>query len=273
MDDATEESAANKERPFLPFRNYLVFGRVMRDPEMAKELLERILHIDIRKVEYCNTEQTMVLDSLSKGVRLDLYVKESDRIFNVEMQCGDYDDLGRRMARYQTHISSENALGKGKPGFRDPESFIIFLCVDDPFGHGIPRYDFEMRCAQADGLMLETGFHWIALNSQAYEAERDEGLRNVLRYVRNDEVAPGDLFVERMDSEVHVVNRDKEWVDMVDYLLTYEGQAEWRGYRRGEARLSALINKLLESDRIEDIKRVTTDEGYRQELFEEFGIA
>ena len=49
-----------------------------------------------------------------------------------------------------------------------------------------------------------------------------------------------------------------------------EGIAE--GISQGISRLSALIIKLLDSNRIDDVKRVTEDPAYRDALFAEFNL-
>lgn len=40
----------------------------------------------------------------------------------------------------------------------------------------------------------------------------------------------------------------------------------------GEARLSALINRLILNDRVSEIQRVVTDENRRKELYQEYGL-
>lgn len=289
-----------KERPAIPFSYHLMFRRVMRDPAMAKGLLERILGIEIERIEYCNTEQTLDFNLEAKGVRLDLYVRDDTRAFNVEMQTQDYADLGLRMAYYQSAINS-NAVERGTRGYRLPETFIIFLCVDDPFGYGCPRYTFRVACEEAEGLALDTGSHWLVLNAADHEREQDEGVRNLLEYIRTQRAPSDDVLLGRIDEKVRLLNRDEELVRMASMFMTYEEDAiargELRGLRigreegiaegeaqgriegkvqgriEGENRLSALIDRLLEDDRIADIKRVTADAAYREKLFGEFGIA
>ena len=53
-----------------------------------------------------------------------------------------------------------------------------------------------------------------------------------------------------------------------------EGEAigEARGRAEGEARNKALIDKLLADDRIDDLKRSTTDEAFCSELYKEYGL-
>ena len=58
-------------------------------------------------------------------------------------------------------------------------------------------------------------------------------------------------------------------------LRDYNSQmnsAETRGQRQGEERLSALLQKLLKSGRIDDISKVSTDAIYREKLYQEFDL-
>ena len=62
-----------------------------------------------------------------------------------------------------------------------------------------------------------------------------------------------------------------------DEIMEAERNGELRGERRGERqgqeKLGALIIKLLEQGRNEDIRRASTDEDYRDRLFAEFQMS
>ena len=49
----------------------------------------------------------------SRGIRIDVYVKDSGRIFNIEIQTGNYDDLILRARYYlsSSDVSTTNAVG------------------------------------------------------------------------------------------------------------------------------------------------------------------
>ncbi len=53
-----------------------------------------------------------------------------------------------------------------------------------------------------------------------------------------------------------------------------EGEARGRaeGVAEGEARKNALIDKLLADNRLDDLKRSTTDEAFCSELYKEYGL-
>ena len=51
-----------------------------------------------------------------------------------------------------------------------------------------------------------------------------------------------------------------------------EAIGEARGRVEGEAHKNALIDKLLADNRLDDLKRSTTDEAFCNELYKEYGL-
>ena len=45
-----------------------------------------------------------------------------------------------------------------------------------------------------------------------------------------------------------------------------------KGKSRGENKMALLVKKLLDQNRIDDVKRASEDEVYRDQLIKEFGI-
>ena len=61
----------------LGISNDFLFGKIMRDPELCKELLQRILpNEEIDHVEYPELQKTINLDADARSVRLDVYIKD-----------------------------------------------------------------------------------------------------------------------------------------------------------------------------------------------------
>jgi len=57
--------------------NDFLFGKIMRDPELCKELMQRILPmLDIRRVEYPELQKTIRQNVDARSVRLDVYVND-----------------------------------------------------------------------------------------------------------------------------------------------------------------------------------------------------
>ena len=54
----------------------LLFQRVMRDKNLCKYLIEHILDIRIRDIQYLETEKTLSGQLGKKGIRLDVYMED-----------------------------------------------------------------------------------------------------------------------------------------------------------------------------------------------------
>ena len=126
----------------LTFTDNFIFCKVMEDESLCKELLETLLDIKIKKIVYQKTEESIIPDYESKSIRFDVYVKDSERIFDIEMQTYDETAIAKR-ARYYQGICDVDNLLKGTKYDKLPESFIIFICTKDPFEHNLPVYDVK----------------------------------------------------------------------------------------------------------------------------------
>ena len=59
----------------LSISNDFLFGKVMQDAELCKELLQRILpHLKIERIAYPELQKTINPDFDAKSIRLDVYV-------------------------------------------------------------------------------------------------------------------------------------------------------------------------------------------------------
>ena len=123
----------------LTFTDDYMFGYVMRNEEICKGLLERLLQIKIERLEYPELQKSITPHYENKGVRLDVYVQDSNRVFDVEVQNILDDDLPTRTRYYQSMMDIDLLL-KGKKYSELKESFIIFVCKDDFYGEGFPCY-------------------------------------------------------------------------------------------------------------------------------------
>ena len=59
---------------------------------------------------------------------------------------------------------------------------------------------------------------------------------------------------------------------MCDVLDKVENRGIAKGESRGENKMALLVKNLLDQNRIDDVKRASEDEVYRDQLIKEFGI-
>ena len=105
---------------------------------------------------YHNTEQEIRGLPGGKTIRLDSYLVEScGRLFDVEMQVGRCPAFAKRLRGYQS-IMDAGTLKRGDDYDLLKESYLVFICTEDPFGAGLPVYTLERTCMKLLRWQLET---------------------------------------------------------------------------------------------------------------------
>ena len=127
--------------------NNFIFYKVMRHhPEACKHLLEMLLKIKIERMDMHN-EEVIELDHDAKSIRLDVFVKDTGRMYDVELQVTNTGELPER-SRYYQGIMDLDSLKAGQKYKELRESHVIFICLEDVFGNGLPVSTFENICAE-----------------------------------------------------------------------------------------------------------------------------
>ena len=136
----------------LDFSDYFIFCKVMKNEELCKEMLQILLKLNIKKIEYLNTEQHIETIYDAKGIRMDVFLKDSDKVIDIEMQTGNYDDLFLLSRYYQSAADISTVPRRTK--FKDlKENYILFICKDDPLGLGLPCYTKKSIIAEDASIM------------------------------------------------------------------------------------------------------------------------
>ena len=106
----------------LRISNDFMFAKVMRNPELCKGMLERLLDIQIDHIEYPEEQKVIDLSKDSKSVRLDVYLKdEKGTVYNIEIQTTNKRNLPKR-TRYYAGMIDLNAIEKGADYSELPQS-------------------------------------------------------------------------------------------------------------------------------------------------------
>lgn len=203
-----------------------MFNQVMQDDSTCIGLLERLLKIKIDHIERVQLEKEIKPYYSSKSVRLDVYVKDSDKVYDIEMQSRDYEDLPRRMRYYQSMLDA-NALVKGQRYSELYDSFILFICKNDPVGVGFPVYTFLETCQQNKNILLEDGTHKYFFNADAAEKEKDVEIRNFLNYIKTDDAS--DEFTRKIDDMVKRIKQNEEFKEQYMFeSLALQDERRWQ---------------------------------------------
>ena len=248
----------------LTFTDDYMFGYMMRNPEICKGLLERLLQIKIEKLEYPELQKTITPHYENKGVRLDVYVQDSNRVFDVEVQNILDDDLPTRTRYYQSMMDIDLLL-KGKKYSELKESFIIFVCKDDFYEEGFPCYSFSNLCHEKRTLEFGDKTHKIIFNASAFSQEKDLERKSLLEYIKNKESTSD--FTKMIDLLVEKTKENQTFRG--DYMAwgLAEQDAEKRGYNAGiadgvaqgaeQAKIETAKNLIAMHLSLEDIVKAT----------------
>ena len=164
--------------------NNFIFCRVMSENlDLCKEFLEMLLNIKIESIRLAQPEATLNVEFYSKGIRLDVFVKdENDRMFDIEMQVIGNDYLPLR-ARYYQSVLDISYLRSGQDYESLTESYVIFLCLEDIFHKGLPIYTFKSVCTEDQKLFLNDKTTKVFCNAQKYDKMPTEKLRTFFKFL------------------------------------------------------------------------------------------
>ena len=152
-----------------------IFYKVMTEnPDACRRLLELLLHVKIEKIEILG-EKSLGIDTESKGIRLDVYVKDENRTFDVEMQVKDTGELPER-SRYYQGLMDVDSIQSGQEYSALKDSYVIFLCLGDAFGHRLPVYTFRYRAEEDKNILMNDGTVNIFFNATMYDKMQSENM-------------------------------------------------------------------------------------------------
>ncbi len=273
---ATQETMTKIEKK--PFTDDWMFGMVMRDEDICRELLQRILPDeqfgDIRLAApdgtFCHRaceesrlggieesrristgvsglelpvqiQAAMKFDGDSHGVRFDAYIKGENVWTEIEMQVHTDRHLGKRSRYYSANMDIDMLMAGSD--YEDlKRSYVIFLCTYDYMKKGEPIYFFE-RYDKRNQLPFTDESYIIILNTSCDAARVPENLKALYAYINDPKSKMGDALIEKID-------------DMVD---KYNG-SEWR-------RMQMTLEEHIRHEKYvarEDGLRTGRDEGKRE---------
>ena len=213
----------------LKISNDFMFAKVMRNPELCKGMLERLLDIRIDHIEYPEEQKVIDIARDSKSIRLDVYLSdEKGTIYSVEIQASRNKNLPRR-TRYYSGMIDLNAIEKGADYSELPQSFVIFICTFDAFRKNLWRYTFENVCKEEPGMPLNDGTCKIFFNTKGTKGSIRQEAKNILKFIEDNTTE--DDFTEKLAQEVKRVKENKEW--QVEYMTLLMRERE--KYKEGVA--------------------------------------
>ena len=230
-----------------------------------------------------------------------LCTDEKGLLYNIEVQNSSAGAIPKR-ARYHAALMDTHTLKKGEKFSKLPESYVIFITDKDVLGEGEQLYQIE-RVIRKSGSLFRDGSHILYFNT----ARQDD---NALGKLAKDfkEANPKEIQSEVLSHRVASLKEgklDREGEKKMNVLLEKyrkkaveegieKGLAQGmqqglekgleqglqqglqkgleKGLEKGQNRLALLVGQLLNAGRMDDLKRVSYDEAYREKLLKEFGL-
>jgi len=218
---------------------------VFSQKDIAKPFLEAILGIKIHELRDPEPEKTIEVNPLSKGVRFDVFVKESGpngetlRSFDIEMQMKDTHEIPKR-ARFYQAMRDSDALCRGEK-YRDlKDLYIIFLCPDDIFGKGRAVYKFKNL--EVDDPKIEMGdqtFKNFYIFSK-YREVAEKVIREYMEYfATNKAISPETETIDRLVKWFQTDNNTRirymTWQEEIDEAVENERERADAEKKRADA--------------------------------------
>ena len=218
-----------------------------------------------------------------------LCTDEKGLLYNIEVQNSSAGAIPER-ARYHAALMDTHTLKKGEKFSKLPESYVIFITDKDVLGEGEQLYQIE-RVIRKSGNLFKDGSHILYFNTARQD---DNALGKLARDFK--EANPKEIQYKVLSHRVASLKEgklDREGEKKMNVLLekyrkkaVEEGiekgmekgiekgieQGIQKGLEQGKNHLALLIGRLLEAGRMDELKRVSYDEVYREKLLKEFGL-
>ena len=258
----------------MTFANNYVFLEVMNNKRRCQFLIEKVLHIPIKKVLHIAAERHTSSPRLSsKSIRLDVYVETLDGIvIDIEMQVTgkgstvykDKDDtqVARELplrTRYYQSLISMDMLRRGMDYSELRKSYVVFICTFDPYGKGLPVYHFTYRCREDDTLEMGDMTENIFLNAKAADKTEDKELSAFLRYVHSG--LAQSAFTQEIDNATKRVKNDTKWRERIVTwemdLRIMEKRFLEKGREEGREKMAQILREKygMPESEIEELKK------------------
>ncbi|MBQ0052310.1 MAG: Rpn family recombination-promoting nuclease/putative transposase [Treponema sp.] len=223
----------------LTFADSFMFAEVMKNPKICRKVLELLLDVKIKKIEYPKLEKHIDLFYSKKGIRLDVYTTDGNRCFDVEIQTYKEKSLGKRCRYYQSMMDSD-LLSKGMKYSQLKESYVIFICTYDPFGLELPRYTFKRSCSENPNAQLNDKSTVLIYNASAFAKEEKPEVKAFLDYLTSKSAKS--TLTKEIDNMVESGKFEQSWINQYMAYQLHEWDVQDRAM---EEKAKTIAKKML----------------------------
>ena len=215
----------NKPIEELTIMNDFLFSVVMRQEKYCKPLLESILKVKIKRIEYIGEQESVQASAATaKSVRLDVFVEDDQNtVYDIEVQTTNQHNLGKR-SRYYQSMMDIRSLEKGEDYRALKKSYIIFICNFDPYRASRYVYTFVSQCEEEKNIDFHDEATKIIVNTKGTRGNITEELKALITYM--DRGVVSNAYTEELHAEVESVKSDEKV--RMSYMLLQEAYARER---------------------------------------------
>ena len=189
--------------------NNFIFYKVMRHhPDACQHLLEMLLNIKIEKMTMAN-EEVIEIDHDAKSIRLDVYVKENKRVYDIEIQIANTNELPER-ARFYSSAMDLDILAGGQDYEKLPDSHIIFICMEEIFKSRLPVYTFENLCLEERKTKLnDRSFKHFFIAPTCAKMIQDKEVKSFFEFLISNKAQTG--YTSNLSKYVADAKHNTQW--------------------------------------------------------------
>lgn len=226
--------------------NQHVFAKVMYDhPELCRQTLERVARLCVEEVEF-TPDQLALSPAERLGVRVRAAAEGSQATFHVEMAFCDPAEVVFRMRDAHSRFDEE-LRQSGLVPQETPAVYVIFFCLQDPFGFNRPIYTFRSVCDEDPAVPCGDGQLSIVLNAAGNLSLAPAPVAALLEYIKNGVVDSRDGLTVSLDEAVRGLQLDTSWARSIARHDEAMAHSHRKGHAQGwdEGRRD-LISKLVD---------------------------
>lgn len=171
------------------------------------------------------------------------------------MQVAPKRNLPKR-SRFCQGMIDLNLIEKGAKYNALKKSYVIFICMFDPFKQNLPVYTFTNRCNEKTELELCDGTVKVFINPYGNTEKFSMELKAFFDYLK-EEIAQS-AFTKKLDDEVERVRENKEW--RIEYMAWISELEESKEEAREEGREEGELLRLIKMVYKKMLKGKTNEE-------------
>ena len=153
-------------------------------------------------------------------------------------------------------------LNRGESFKELKESYVVFICLDDPFGDGKPVYNFATK-EVGGSRILNDRIHKVIYNASSFEKAENPNVRAFLEFLKRHTAT--DPLTKEIQSAVDSCKNHQKW--RAEYMLWKDQIREWKDEAREDGArdkaietASKLLNKNISVETIAECTGLSLEE-------------